>query len=93
MIKPLGDRVLIRRAQAETSKGGILIPESAKEKPKKGEVLAVGPGKIDERGELCKVELKVGDKVLFGGYAGTEVKWNNEELLVISQEDILGILS
>lgn len=95
MIKPLGNRVLIKRAEAKASKGGILLPDASKEKPKMGEVLAVGPGKIDEEGKLQPMSVKVGDKVLFSAYAGTEVKNENstEELLVVAEEEILGILN
>lgn len=96
-VKPLGNRVLIKRSKAETSKGGILLPDSAQEKPKQGTVLAVGPGKLDEHGNMETMHVKEGDCVLFSSYAGTEVKdvdqTGDEEYLVLSQEDILGILS
>lgn len=96
-VKPLGNRVLIKRSKAETSKGGILLPDSAQEKPKQGTVLAVGPGKLDENGNMETMHVKEGDCVLFSSYAGTEVKdvdqTGDEEYLVLSQEDILGILS
>lgn len=92
-IKPLGNRVLIKRSKAPTTKGGILLPDSAQEKPKEGIVMAIGPGKIDEKGNKQTVEVKVGDHVLFGAYAGTEVKGDNEEMLILSEEDILGVLS
>ena len=93
-IQPLGNRVLIKRVQAATSKGGILLPETAKEKPREGEVIAVGPGKINEEGKLDAMQVKVGDKILFTNYAGTEVKSDqtDEEYLILSQDDILGIL-
>ena len=78
-IRPLGNRVLIQRAKAPTTKGGILLPDSAQEKPKEGVVIAVGPGKIDEQGNKEPMQLKVGDKVLFSSYAGTEVKGDDEE--------------
>ncbi len=93
-IRPLGNRVLIKRVKAATSKGGILLPETAKEKPKEGEVMAVGPGKMNKEGKLEKMHVKVGDAVLFTNYAGTEVKRGNEgeEYLILSQDDILGIL-
>lgn len=92
-IKPLGNRVLIKRSKAPTTKGGILLPDSAQEKPKEGIVLAVGPGKIDDKGNKQIVDVKEGDRVLFGAYAGTEVKGDNEEMLILSEEDILGVLS
>lgn len=94
-IKPLGNRVLIKRSKPQTVKGGILLPESSKEKPKEGEVIAVGPGKHDETGTLKPVELKVGDRVLFSTYAGTEVKNSNseDELLILSEDDVLVVLS
>lgn len=91
-IKPLGNRVLIKRSKAPTTKGGILLPDSAQEKPKEGEVIAVGPGKIDENGVKEAMQLKVGDRVLFSAYAGTEVKNNDEEMLILSEDDILGVL-
>lgn len=94
-IRPLGNRVLVKRSQAKTSKGGILLPETAKEKPKQGEVIAVGPGKLDEQGNLQTLEVRVGDTVLFSSYAGTEVKSDDEEndFLILSEDDILGILN
>jgi chaperonin GroES len=95
-IKPLGNRVLIKRSQKTTSKGGILLPDSAQEKPKEGTVVAVGPGKYDDNGNHQAMNVKVGDKVLFSSYAGTEVKTNEsqeEELIVMSEEDILGVLN
>ena len=91
-IKPLGNRVLIKRSKAPTTKGGILLPDSAQEKPKEGEVIAVGPGKIDENGIMETMQLKVGDRVLFSSYAGTEVKNDDEEMLILSEDDILGVL-
>lgn len=94
-IKPLGKRVLIKRSKAQTSKGGILLPDSAQEKPKEGTVIAVGPGKRDESGTLEPMSIKVGDRVLFSSYAGTEVKTENEneECLILSEDDILGVLN
>ena len=93
-IKPLGNRVLVKRFQVKTSKGGILLPDSAQEKPKQREVLAVGPGKCNEEGVLRLMNVKVGDKVLFSSYAGTEVKTEESETecLILSEEDILGVL-
>lgn len=94
-IKPLGNRVLIKRCVAQTKKGGILLPEAAQEKPKEGEVIAVGPGKYDEKGVLMGMHLQVGDRVLFSSYTGTEVKTDEQsgEYLLISEEDILGVLT
>jgi chaperonin GroES len=92
-IRPLHDRVIVRRMEEErTSAGGIVIPDSATEKPIQGEVLAAGNGKISESGDIRPLDVKVGDKVLFGKYAGTEVKVDGEELLVMREEDIMGVL-
>ncbi len=93
-VKPLGNRILVKRMQAKTSKGGILLPDSAQEKPKQGEVLAVGPGKLSEEGDLQKMHVQVGDLVLFSSYAGMEVKTEGSdvECLILTEEDILGIL-
>lgn len=92
-IRPLQDRVIVRRMEEErTSAGGIVIPDSAAEKPIKGEVIAVGTGKVLDNGEKRPVDLKVGDKVLFGKYSGTEVKVNDEELLVMREDDIMGVI-
>ncbi|HEY4254805.1 MAG TPA: co-chaperone GroES [Chlamydiales bacterium] len=92
-IKPLGNRIVIQRQEAKVSKGGILLPESAQEKPKQGKVLAVGPGKVDEKGKLIPVELKVGNQILFSSYAGTEYKLDAEEYLILSEEDVLAVLN
>ncbi|NGX41874.1 MAG: 10 kDa chaperonin [Chlamydiae bacterium] len=95
-IKPLGNRVLIKRSKAQTSKGGILLPDTAQEKPKEGTVIAVGPGKADETGKIETCHVKEGDCVLFSSYAGTEVQYSedrDEEYLILSEEDILGVLS
>lgn len=92
-IRPLHDRVIVRRMEEErTSPGGIVIPDSATEKPIKGEVLAVGNGKILENGEVRNLELKEGDKVLFGKYSGTEVKVDGEELLVMREDDVMAVI-
>ncbi len=92
-IRPLHDRVIVRRQEEETTTaGGIVLPGSATEKPVQGEVLAVGKGKILENGDVRPMDLKVGDKVLFGKYSGTEVKVNGEELLVMREEDIMGVI-
>lgn len=92
-IRPLQDRVIVKRMEEErTSSGGIVIPDTAAEKPIKGEVIAVGPGKTQDNGEKLPVDLKVGDKVLFGKYSGTEVKIDDEEYLVMREDDILGVI-
>ncbi len=92
-IRPLHDRVVVRRIeQDEVSPGGIVIPDAAKEKPIQGEVVAVGNGKITDAGEVRALDVKVGDKVLFGKYSGTEIKIGDEELLVMREEDIMGIV-
>jgi chaperonin GroES len=92
-IRPLHDRVIIRRIDEEkTTAGGIVIPDSVKEKPIKGQVVAVGSGKVLEDGKTRKLDVEVGNVVLFGKYAGTEVKVNDEELLVLREEDIMGVV-
>jgi chaperonin GroES len=92
-IRPLHDRVIIKRLEAETtSAGGIVIPDSATEKPIRGEVIAVGNGKILESGEKRALDIKAGDKVLFGKYSGTEVKVDGQELLVMREEDIMAVI-
>ncbi|WP_297388249.1 co-chaperone GroES [Acidiferrobacter sp.] len=92
-IRPLHDRVIVRRLEEERkSAGGIVIPDTAKEKPIQGEIVAVGKGKILESGEVRPLDVKVGDKVLFGKYAGTEVKVGAEELLVMREEDVVAII-
>ena len=92
-IKPLRDRVIVRRlAEEEKTKGGIIIPDTAKEKPIEGEVVAVGSGKFLDDGKVIPLEIKKGDRVLFGKYAGTEVKVEGEEYLMMREEDILGIV-
>jgi chaperonin GroES len=92
-FRPLHDRVVIKRIEAEaTSRGGIIIPDTAKEKPQTGEVTAVGPGGRDEAGKLTPIDLKVGDKVLFGKWSGTEVKLDGIELLIMKESDIMGVL-
>ncbi len=90
-FQPLGDRVLVKPLEAkEVKKGGIIIPDTAKEKPQEGEVIAAGPGKRTEDGKLIPMDVKVGDKILFGKYSGTEVKIEDIEYLIMNQEDILG---
>ncbi len=92
-FRPLHDRVVVRRIEEDTkTAGGIIIPDTAKEKPMQGEVIAVGPGARDEAGQLVPLEVKPGDRVLFGKWSGTEVKINNEELLIMKESDILGII-
>lgn len=95
MMKPLGNRVLIKRSDAKTTKGGIFLPDSAQEKPKMGEVMAVGPGKRDEDGVVMPMNVSVGDKVLFTAYAGSEVKTEDDkgEYVIMSEDDILGVLN
>jgi chaperonin GroES len=93
-LKPLGDRVVVRPlSREETTSFGIVLPDTAKEKPQEGEVLAVGPGRTDDKGQRIALEVKVGDKVLFAKYSGTEFKLDSEELLVLSERDVLAILS
>lgn len=92
-LRPLHDRVVVRRKEEErTSAGGILIPDSAAEKPIEGEVIAVGNGKLLDNGEVRRLDVKVGDRVLFGKYAGTEVKLSEEKLLVMREDDIMGVI-
>jgi chaperonin GroES len=92
-FRPLHDRVVVKRIDAEEkTKGGIIIPDTAKEKPSQGEVTAVGPGGRDENGKLIPIDLKVGDRVLFGKWSGTEVKLDGEELLIMKESDIMGVL-
>lgn len=94
-IKPLGNRVLVKRSEVKTTRGGIILPDAAQEKPKQGEVVAAGPGKMDEEGNITPMNIHVGDQVLFSAYAGTEVKSENNndaEYLIMSEDDILGVL-
>jgi chaperonin GroES len=92
-FRPLHDRVVVKRIEAEAkSSGGIIIPDTAKEKPSQGEVTAVGPGARDEAGKLIPIDLKVGDRVLFGKWSGTEVKIDEVELLIMKESDIMGVL-
>ena len=92
-FRPLHDRVVVRRIDAEEkTAGGIIIPDTAKEKPQQGEVIAVGPGGRDEKGKLVPLDVRVGDHVLFGKWSGTEVKIDGEELLVMKESDIMGVL-
>ena len=92
-FRPLHDRVVIRRIEGEDrTKGGILIPDTVKEKPQEGEVIAVGPGARDESGKLIALEVKAGDRVLFGKWSGAEVKIDGEDLLIMKESDILGVI-
>ena len=92
-FRPLHDRVVIRRAEGDTkSKGGIIIPDTAKEKPQEGEVVAVGAGAKSEEGKLTPLDVKAGDKILFGKWSGTEVKIDGEDLIIMKESDILGIV-
>ena len=92
-FRPLGDRVLVKRVEEESkTKGGIIIPDTAKEKPQEGEVVAVGPGARDESGKVNALELKAGDRILFGKWSGTEVKLEGEDLIIMKESDVLGVL-
>ena len=93
-FRPLHDRVLVRRIEAEAkTAGGIIIPDTAKEKPQEGEVVAVGPGARDDQGKINALELKAGDRILFGKWSGTEVKIDGEDLIIMKESDVLGVLS
>ena len=92
-FRPLHDRVVIRRIEAEErTKGGIIIPDTAKEKPQEGEVIAVGPGARDENGQIQPLDVKVGDRILFGKWSGTEVRIDGQELLIMKESDIMGVI-
>ena len=93
-VKPLADRILVRRIEEqETKKGGIIIPDTAKEKPQEGEIVAVGPGRMNEEGKRIAMEVKKGDRVLIGKYSGTEVKIDGTEYVILREDDVLGILA
>ena len=93
-FRPLGDRILVKRVEEETkTKGGIIIPDTAKEKPQEGEVIAVGPGARDESGKLQALDVKVGDRILFGKWSGTEVKLDGKDLLIMKESDVLGVIA
>src|SRR5579863_4801702 len=93
-FRPLHDRVVVKRIDAEAkTKGGIIIPDTAKEKPQEGEIVAVGPGGRDENGKLITMDLKAGDRVLFGKWSGTEVKLDGDELLIMKESDIMGVIA
>jgi len=92
VLKPLSDRIVVKASEKEeVTKGGIVLPDTAKEKPQKGEVIAVGPGKVLDNGKVVPMEVKVGDKVLFAKYGGTEVKVDGEEYIILRQDDVLAI--
>jgi chaperonin GroES len=92
-FRPLHDRVVVRRVESEEkTKGGIIMPDTAKEKPQEGEVIAVGTGTRDEKGNLVMLDVKAGDRVLFGKWSGTEVKLNGEDLLIMKESDIMGVI-
>ena len=92
-FRPLGDRVLVKRVEEEEkTRGGIIIPDTAKEKPQEGEVIAVGPGARDETGKVQPLDVKAGDRILFGKWSGTEVKLDGQDLLIMKESDILGVL-
>ena len=93
-FRPLGDRVLVKRVEEESkTKGGIIIPDTAKEKPQEGEVVAVGPGSREEVGKYIAMDLMAGDRILFGKWSGTEVKLEGEDLIIMKESDVLGVLS
>ena len=92
-FRPLHDRVVVRRIEGEEkTKGGIIIPDTAKEKPQEGEVVAVGPGARDDNGKLIPIDLRAGDRILFGKWSGTEVKIDDEELLIMKESDVMGVI-
>jgi chaperonin GroES len=92
-FRPLHDRILVRRVESqEKTKGGIIIPDTAKEKPQEGEVVAVGPGARNEAGQIQALDVKAGDRILFGKWSGTEIKINGEDLLIVKESDVLGII-
>ncbi|MCR5874297.1 co-chaperone GroES [Phenylobacterium sp. J426] len=93
-FRPLGDRVLVKRVEEEEkTKGGIIIPDTAKEKPQEGEVIAVGPGARDDSGKVVALDVQVGDRILFGKWSGTEVKLDGQDLLIMKESDILGVVA
>ena len=93
-FRPLHDRVVVRRIEAEAkTKGGIIIPDTAKEKPQEGEIVSVGPGARDESGALVPLDVKAGDRILFGKWSGTEVKLNGEDLLIMKEADVMGVIA
>ncbi|EJB01813.1 Co-chaperonin GroES [Rhizobium leguminosarum bv. trifolii WSM597] len=94
IFRPLHDRVVVRRIEAEaTTKGGIIIPDTAKEKPQEGEIVAVGTGARDESGKIVPLDVKAGDRILFGKWSGTEIKFNGEDLLIMKEADVMGVIT
>jgi chaperonin GroES len=94
IFRPLHDRVVVRRIEAEAkSKGGIIIPDTAKEKPQEGEIVAVGAGARDESGKVVPLDVKAGDRILFGKWSGTEIKFNGEDLLIMKEADVMGVIA
>src|SRR6187431_2311906 len=92
-FRPLHDRILVRRIEAEEkTSGGIIIPDTAKEKPQEGEVLAIGPGTRDDSGKLVELDVKVGDRILFGKWSGTEIKLDGQDLLIMKESDVMGVI-
>jgi chaperonin GroES len=91
-VRPLQDRILVERIEEEVKKGGIIIPDSAKEKPQQGKVIAVGPGRVDENGKRIAVDLKKGDYILFGKYSGNEIRVGDDELLIMREDDVLAVI-
>ena len=91
-VRPLQDRILVERLEEEVKKGGIIIPDSAKEKPQQGKVISVGPGRHDEKGTLVPMSLKKGDTILFGKYSGNEIRIGEEELLIMREDDVLAVV-
>jgi chaperonin GroES len=91
-VKPLHDRILVERVEEEVTKGGIIIPDSAKEKPQKGKVIAVGPGRVDDNGKRIPMDVKKGDHILFGKYSGNEIRVGDDEYLIMREEDVLAIV-
>lgn len=92
-IQPLGNRLVVQRQEAQTTKGGIILPDAAKEKPRQGKVVAVGPGKVDDKGHKAPLDVKVGDQVLFSAYSGTEYKTDDVEYLILSEDDVLAVFN
>lgn len=92
-IKPLGNRIVVQREEAKTTKGGIILPETAQEKPRQGKVLAVGPGKADDKGRVQAMDVKIGDQILFSSYGGMEYKAGDENFLILTEEDVLAVLN
>ncbi len=91
-VRPLQDRILVERVEEEVKKGGIIIPDTAKEKPQQGKVIAVGPGRYDDNGKLVPMSLKKGDMILFGKYSGNEIRIGDEELLIMREDDVLAVI-